>query len=229
MNGQRRISFVRNQYRDDGKRDFGATLRELKQQGCVLLITGAVARSVTLQAIRRLSGDPCCDRKHVLVATRTTTGDIDDGLPPGVKREDPNVRVITPTDVGTDASAERDEDRTELEYIRAELLRAVGHFDHSASGLSPAELRVSIDSLERLLETNDRAAVTRFLRTVMALIRGVKGIGHVHLPVPDDSREVARLSPLFDARIELRRRDPLVAEQRWHLPMGNTDTRWTKL
>jgi hypothetical protein len=207
---------------------FQGKLRELKRRGCVLLITGAVAETVTLQATRRLSGDPWCDRKHVLVVTGRSEVDIADGLPPGVKRNGSNVRVIRPSDAELDDSP-WDDGRTELQYIRAELLEAVGYFDDMASGLSPAELRVSIASLERLLETNDYGTVTLFLRTIMALVRGVSGIGHVHLPVPDDSRRVARLSPLFDARIELRRRDRLVAEQRWHVPIGDATTRWEKL
>ncbi|MFH5843363.1 hypothetical protein [Haladaptatus sp. CMAA 1909] len=222
------MSFVRNRYRDGYARDFEGTLRELKRHGCVLLITGAVVEDVTLQATRRLAGDPRCDRKRVLVATRRSDMDIADGLPPGVERNGPDVRVIRPTNVELNDSP-TDVGQTELQYIRTELLKAVGYFDDIASGLSPAELRVSIDSLEGLLETNGYGTVTRFLRTVMALVRGVSGIGHVHLPVPDDSRTVARLSPLFDARIELRRRDRLVAEQRWHVPMDDRSTGWVKL
>jgi hypothetical protein len=213
------MSFVRNRYRDGCAWDFDRTLQELKRHGCILLITGAVAEDVTLQATRR---------KHVLVATRRSDVDIADGLPPGVKRDGPNVRVIRPSTVELDDSP-TNVGQTELEYIRAELLKAVGYFDDSASGLSPAELRVSIDSIEGLLETNDHTTVTQFLRTMMALVRGVNGIGHVHLPVPDDSRTVDRLSPLFDARIELRRRDRLVAEQRWHMLIGDSTTPWAKL
>ncbi len=213
------MTFAWDQYRNDGNHAFTTTLRELKRHGCVLLITGAVSESVTLQAIRRLSGDPRYDRKQVIVSTQTTMEAIDSSLPAGMTRNDPTVRVIDITD-GSD---------TKLDFLRGELIDAVSHFDDDVSGLAPAELRTSIDSLEGLLEANDCTALRRFLRTVTALVRGVNGIGHVHLPLSDDSPVVSRLSPLFDARIELRQRDSLVAEHRWHVPGAGVSTTWTKL
>ncbi|WP_266080160.1 DUF7504 family protein [Haladaptatus caseinilyticus] len=85
------------------------------------------------------------------------------------------------------------------------------------------------NELEYLLEADDRSSTKRFLRAVNALVCGVDGIGYVHLPLPDDSPIVRGLSPLFDARIELRKREALVPEQRWHAPQHDTTTLWSQL
>jgi hypothetical protein len=96
------MSFVRNRYRDDCAQEFEGTLQELMRRGYVLSITGIVSETVTLQAIRRLSGDPQCDRKRVLVATGRSEVDITDGLPPGAKRNGSNIRVVRPSDAELD-------------------------------------------------------------------------------------------------------------------------------
>jgi hypothetical protein len=53
-------------------------------------------------------------------------------------------------------------------------------------------------------------------------------MAHYHLPLPDDSATVRRLSPLFDARIELRETNGR-PEQRWHFPECEEPTAWVAL
>ncbi len=77
--------------------------------------------------------------------------------------------------------------------------------------------RFGLDSVEMLETNDDLVSVGQFLRGPTALVRGVRGMAHYHLRVPDDDPMVAELSPLFDARIELQKR-PGWAEQRWHVP-----------
>ncbi|WP_227376904.1 DUF7504 family protein [Haladaptatus halobius] len=230
------MSFAQAQDRSDGVRDLDAALRELKRQGCALLITGEVPEHVTAKATKRLLGDPNCGRKRLLAFTDATSEHIDDCLPSGVKRNAPDVWIIDPCGIdraipstADDIELPKADEGSELNRLRQELVQAVGYFDDVAEGLDPAELRVSIDSLEYMLEANDLSPTERFLRTVAALVRGVRGMGHVHLPLPDDSATVQELSPLFDARIELRKRDTLAAEQRWHVPRHDITTIWTKL
>ncbi|WP_435157313.1 DUF7504 family protein [Haladaptatus sp. DFWS20] len=55
------------------------------------------------------------------------------------------------------------------------------------------------------------------------------GMGHYRLPVPDDDSLVGRLSPLFDARIELRQEPGQPPEHRWHVPAYNETTIWVRL
>jgi hypothetical protein len=54
-------------------------------------------------------------------------------------------------------------------------------------------------------------------------------MGHVRITLPDGHPTVRELSPLFDARVELRKRGVLKPEQRWHLPRHGITTVWTEL
>jgi hypothetical protein len=70
--------------------------------------------------------------------------------------------------------------------------------------------------------------VVRFLRLLTTAVRGVRGLGHVHCPLADDDDRVTALRPLFDARIELRRREGFGPERRWHLPEYGA-TEWVRI
>ncbi|MFC4358196.1 hypothetical protein ACFO0N_09575 [Halobium salinum] len=125
-------------------------------------------------------------------------------------------------------------------------LAAVDH-----AGLTRGELRLCVDSLGSFapfggpggvdmtdttgavdesdgVGTSEATGTIRFLRLLTATVRGVRGLGHVHCPVPDDDERVATVAPLFDARIELRRRATLGPEQRWHLPEHGA-TEWVRI
>jgi hypothetical protein len=54
-------------------------------------------------------------------------------------------------------------------------------------------------------------------------------MAHYHLPVADDAEVVQELSPLFDARVELRQTDGDVPEQRWHVPAYDEATNWGRV
>ncbi len=225
--------YAERRYRCGSERDFDAALEALKRQGCALLVTGDVSKNVTARATRRLLGDPRRDRKRFLAFTDASSKYIESCLPPSVRRGDDDVRIVelNGSNRATDEDAHDTDEggKGELGYLRDELTKAVSDFDAAADGLEPAEIRVSIDSLEQLLDLNERAETVQFLRTVTALVRGVRGIEHIHLPVSDDAPIVQELSPLFDARIELRKRESLVAEQRWHVPRNDVMTAWSRL
>jgi len=222
---------------EDSPSEFDAVLRQLKRDGCHLLVTGDVDGEVAGRATRRLLGDPNRERERVLAVTDATADHVDHCLPAGVRRTDPDVWVADPT--GSQRSVPADAadvelpadcaDRSALGRLRAELVQAVGFFDDVRNGLSPAELRVGVTSVTPLLDAHDRGTVGRFLRAVGAIVRGVDGMAHAHLSLPDDHPTVDDLSPLFDARIELRRREGLVPEQRWHVPKHDITSDWTKL
>ncbi|WP_433625075.1 DUF7504 family protein [Halomicrococcus sp. NG-SE-24] len=221
---------------EDAVRDLDAVLRTMKREGCHLLVTGEVDARVADRATRRLFGDPNYDRKRVLAAPDSSTH-VDRYLPVDVSPTDPAVWVVDPTgrERSIPPSAEdrtlpdADGDGSDLDRLRQELVQAVTFYADAGDGLAPAELQVGVASADALLERDDRHAVEQFLRTLGALVRGVDGMGHVRVALPDDHPTVASLSPLFDARIELRRRDGLVPEQRWHVPDRDVTTAWTQL
>ncbi len=195
-------------------------------------MTGAVPKCVTAQATQRLLGDPHRDRKRLLVFTDASPEHVEHSLPPNVRRNDESTQIIE--SCGTYRSTPSESQSTdtrdcEVEHLRNELAHATSYFDTVTDGLGPGELRVSIDSLEPILGANNRPATVRFLRDLSALVRGVRGIEHVHLRLSDESPIVRELSPLFDARIELRKRDALIAEQRWHVPKRDITTAWSQL
>jgi hypothetical protein len=215
---------------------FDEVLAHLKQNGCNLLVTGEVAAEVSDAATRRFMGAPYEDRKRVLALADAATDRVDRRLPGGCGRDDPDVRVVArrndarsaaATAPGRSAPADRVVE-SDLRSFREAICDAVAAYDHATDGLDPAQLRLSVDSLRLLLDYADRDEVERFLRGVTALVAGVDGMAHYHLPVADDD-VVAALTPLFDARIELRRRGRFAPEQRWHVPAFDERTDWVRL
>lgn len=234
------MSLERASFRGDGSSsEFQEALRRLKREGCNLLVTGAVSEDVTVQATRTLLGAADADRKRIVALGDSRQGNVRDRLPQGVTDDDPGVWVIdqqarqrsvpqAARAAGTDLPSATD-DRDALERLREEIVVAIEYFDGLEGGLTPAELRLSVSSLGRLVHEHDASEVARFVRGVSAMVRGVRGMAHYHLPRPEDDEVVDRLAPLFDARIELRKRDGLPTEQRWHVPECGRTTDWIRL
>ncbi|SIQ95977.1 hypothetical protein SAMN05421858_0944 [Haladaptatus litoreus] len=218
--------------------DFHDVLSEFKRQGCNILVTGRVSETTTNRTTIQLLGASTEERKRVLVFMGKTAKYANSKLPAGTTTDDSSVWVI---DWGNDERAIVDSipmptipnstssSDDPLRELRSEIVTAVSFYDEWADGLGSAELRLSLDSLVKPLEQHDQSAVERFIRTVTALIRGVSGMAHYHLPLPDDGDIVQELSPLFDARVELRQTDSLVPEQRWHVPQYDQMTNWVRL
>lgn len=217
--------------------DFHSILQHLKYHGCTLLVTGEVSRQISALATRRMLGHPDEKRKRILAFTDTTPEYLDFCLPASVSRNQQDVWIVDPTGEercipSTAVDIELPSvttDQSDLNRLRQELVQAIGFFDDTEDGLNRSELRVGISALDKLLADNDDPAVKRFIRSVNALVRGVNGMGHVRIPLPDDHPTVQELSPLFDARVELRKRDVLKPEQRWHLPRHGITTSWAEL
>ncbi|WP_458206581.1 DUF7504 family protein [Haladaptatus sp. NG-SE-30] len=217
--------------------EFHEVLTEFKQRGCNILVTGRVSETTTNRTTIQLLGAATEDRKRILVLTDTTARYAGAKLPASMSTDDANVWVIdwgddergisavpTPTPPRPDTSSE-----DSLRELRSDIVTAISFFDEWADGLDPAELRLSFDSLIKPLEQCDRQEVEQTLRIVTALVRGVSGMAHYHLPLPDDDDLVQELSPLFDARVEVRQGDGLVPKQRWHVPEYDQTTNWVRL
>ena len=234
------MSLQRARFRGDcSAHEFQEVLKRFKQEGCNLLVTGAVSEDVTVQATRTLLGSPDADRKRIVALGDSRRRNVRERLPPSVAPDDPDVWIIdqdaTQRSVPKAAKSADVElptptdDRTVLNRLREEVIVAIDYFAEANDGLSPSELRLSVSSLDRLAHEQDADAVARFVRSVSAMVRGVRGMAHYHLPRPDDDEVVDRLSSLFDARIELRKRDGLPTEQRWHVPEYEQTTDWVRL
>lgn len=220
--------------------DFQEVLQRFKNEGCNLLVTGAVSEDVTTHATRTLLGSPDVDRKRVVALADARNGAAAERLPSGVDPEGPDVwlvdqrtrrRSVPDAARNADVRFPTDADGGDaLVRLREEIVTAIDYyFEAAADGLDPADLRLSVASLDRLAHEHGPDDLARFVRGVGAMVLGVRGMAHYHLPRPDDDELVDRLSPLFDARVELRRRDGLPTEQRWHVPEYGRTTDWVRL
>ncbi|WP_137286749.1 DUF7504 family protein [Halorussus salinisoli] len=234
------MSLQRASFRGDcSTQDFQEVLKRFKSDGCNLLVTGTVSEDVTVTATQTLLGAPNADRKRVVALADSRRGNVFERLPPGVESDDPDVWVVDQHARQRSvpkAAKSRDfdlpaanDDRDVLTRLREEIVAAIGYFQETTDGLDPSQLRLSVSSLGRLVHERGPSDVAQFVRSVSAMVRGVRGMGHYHLPRPDDDDVVDRLSPLFDARIELRKRDGLPTEQRWHVPQHEQSTDWVRL
>jgi hypothetical protein len=234
------MSLQRASFRGDrSTHEFQEVLKRFKHDGCNLLVTGVVSKDVTVQATRTLLGAPNAERKRVVALADSRRGNVTERLPTGVDSDDSDVWIIDQQTCqrsvpkaarGGDVDfPTAGDDRDSLTHLREEVIVAIDYFQNANEKLDPSELRLSVSSLGRLAHEHDSDTVAQFVRSVSAMVRGVRGMAHYHLARPDDTDIVDRLSPLFDARIELRKRDGLPTEQRWHVPKHEQTTDWVRL
>lgn len=216
-------------FRGETSTSFGDVLAALKQQGCNLLVTGAVAEDVTARATRKLLGTPTEPRERVLALTDPVVENPVTYLPGSLYPHHDGVEILDYRDVGRAASAVERSDggspRT-LDAITEELCATVAGRGRDTD---PAQLRLGVMSLRPLLDRHDVDTVAQFADELTGTVLDTRGMAHYHLRLPDDDPVVDSLSPLFDARIELRQLDGMIPEQRWHVPAEDAETDWVTL
>lgn len=214
---------------------FSKWLANLKRVGSNILITGEVPDAVSARASRYFFGR--ADRRfRVLGLTDQTITSADARLPEDASFDDPDTWIIdqrqgersVPASAATAVDSTPDLDPSGTDDARQlyeEVQTAISFYDEKTDGLDPAELRVGVDSLFPLVES-DLPATKRALRTLGATVRGVHGMAHYHLRVPAADEIVEELVHLFDARVELRKRPRRNPEQRWYAPELDATTPW---
>lgn len=208
----------------DSPHEFARYLHELKERGSNLLITGNVPHDVTARATQTLFGQG--SRRYRVLALLDATSRIPESLSPDgdrlwvVKRADEERSV--PASAPDTESMENPGD---LDSVRREIATAAEFYDDTFGELGPSELRVGVD----LGAEEDPDSIERFLDGTAEIVVEHKGMAHYHLPKPDDDPLVETLSPLFDARIELRKEPGQPPEQRWHVPAFGKTTIWVRL
>jgi hypothetical protein len=217
---------------DEDDRDLGAVLDDLKNAGCAVLVTGTETEACEA-ACRRLFGDPGQRRRRVLV-THESGPDADRWLPGDVSVTDDDAVFLSPSlvDRGTaNRSAGGDDGPTAgavggLDRLRADLSDVVSGYQ--SDRLEPGEVRVGITAADALASKYGRDDLLSFVRTATTLVRGVRGLGHLHVGQSLDGDLVPLLGDLFDARVDVRQQPGLPAEQRWHVP-GYGTTGWIRI
>ncbi|WP_458190025.1 DUF7504 family protein [Haladaptatus sp. NG-WS-4] len=205
---------------------FTEWLTGLKTHGSNLLVTGNVPEETSAAFSRTLFGRG--QRTRVLALTDPSSLDADAYV--SASRNDSNTCVVDhrPDYRGKATTASTAPLGFERQSFRTELISTIGEHDEWVNGFDPAELRLGFDSIATLPGDDDQMSLSQFLRSLTGLVRGMSGMAHYHLRISDDDPLVDELSPLFDARIELRKR-PARAEQRWHVPALDETTRWVEI
>lgn len=220
---------------DDPDSNFQTWLQRLKQRGSNILVTGDVPDWISAKAARVLFGYG--ERRYRILALIDRTIDSPESrLPKHASAADATTWIIDqrngersiPAAATSAASYLDPPEKDDVHQLRDEIQTAISYYEERENGLAPAELRVGVDSLFPLIQ-RDMRATKQSLRTLGATVRGVRGMAHYHLRVADEEDIVSDLTPLFDARIELRRKPGMKAEQRWHVPELDKTTVWVEL
>lgn len=238
----------------DGDQRFLDVLRELKAEGCNLLVVGDAPRRLFTAASEGLLGGTDEPRYRLLAVTDASPQSVVERLPdpeesPGEFDEMTEIinhasppRSVTSADQSSDRPAElpplgdvseRQVVDPQLAGLQAELAESMAAFNRHAGGLRPAQLRVGVDSLGALFEHYDEDVVRRCLQVVTGYVGDYRAMGHYVLTEPFESQRVGRLADTFDAVVEIRAVDSAThghdAEERWHVASRDLTTEWFPL
>lgn len=221
----------------------GSTSEELEQviadiqtNGGNILVTGAVPQHATATVSQHLFGTTDISRKRILAVTNSSIECPNAFLPDGVTTDDSDVWLIDQREAPRSLSATAavpETDRPSLESnecddldaLRRDITDAISVFSKTTD-LDTRELRLSVNSLAVPLGSHGLDAVEHFLTQILPLVAAHDGMGHYFLPIDPDDVRVETLRPLFDAHVEIRKRNGHPTEQRWHLPGHDQPTRW---
>lgn len=235
---------------NDDLTDFLGLLNELKSTGCNLLVVGDAPRHLFTRASSRMLGDADAVRYRVLATTDATAQSIAERLPdpaesPRSLSETTHVlnhagglrSITSATGANTPPKLSGIRETRiadpELAGLQAALVGAIEDFTDEADDIRPADIRVSIDSLEPLLDSYGEDVVRRCLRLVGGHVRDHDAMAHYVLPKPFESDAVQQLADDVDAIVEIRLigspEGDQHAEQRWHVPGRGLKVGWTPL
>ena len=222
-------------------------LRELKADGCNLLVVGDAPRRLFTEASAGLLGGPDELRYRLLAIIDARPQSVVERLPdldemPGsfadtteiINHASPPRSVAEAgSEAGPSPLGDLAESRVvdpKIAGLQANLAESIATFDRRAGGLDPAQLRVGVDSLGALFEHYDEGVVRRCLQVVTGYVGDYDAMGHYVLMEPYDSERVQSLADSFDAVVEVRPVDPEKhghdAEERWHVSRRNLTTDW---
>lgn len=219
--------------------DFADTLHELKDKGCLLLVTGDVSAGARAKQTRRLFGDPMIDRERVLVLTDTDRTQYIDNLPNGLSPDHPSVHLLNyrePLRTETDSESSVPETHTPigsepevtvdgLSDLREAITDTIAAIETHSTSLTSGELRICLTDLSILLDLYGIDATESFVQAFGTVVRDSRGMGFCYLSVANDDPIVRSLLPFFDIHIELRESSDAVSH-RWHLPAYDLSSEW---
>ncbi|WP_137287425.1 DUF7504 family protein [Halorussus salinisoli] len=234
----------------DAATRFLDVLRELKADGCNLLVVGDAPRRLFTETSGSLLGGTEERRYRLLAVTDASPQSVVERLPDPeemagtftetteiINHASPPRSVVDAGDrpeVPTlDDISERRVVDPQLAGLQAEIAESMAAFNRHAGSLGPTQLRVGVDSLGALFEHYDDDVVSRCLQVITGYVSDYDAMGHYVLTEPYGSERVERLVGEFDAVVEVRAVDSVKhdhhAEERWHVPSHDLTTNWLPL
>jgi hypothetical protein len=186
--------------------------------GANVLVTGATPPALHREVCRRLCADDGGPRRRILVFAGRDAA-VDHYLPTTAARDPEHLRVVdhgVPTRSAAAAGGARGGLETvnpmsvvevpgdDLAALGATVSEAVDELDAVAGGLGPGDLRVCLDSLAALVETEGRNTVFGFLHLLTERLRRANALSVFHLPTEAGGETAGALAPLFDGVVEVR-------------------------
>ncbi|MDQ2050964.1 hypothetical protein RBH26_10785 [Natronolimnohabitans sp. A-GB9] len=229
---------------EPGDKQFPEALSKLKRQGASVLVVGPVRTEQRRDVCQRLLGRATDrPRRRLLVST---TGDDDDvshllsdefaasnsfthvSYATHSRSATTSDSTSSPTGPSIPSAETSSTPVTTLADLGIAISNAIETFETDANGLSPAELRIGIDSLIPLLEAYGTERVFKFVHLTTGRTRESDGMIHYHLPMDHDADIVSVLEPLFDITIELREHHG-VFQERWTINDGDLRSGWVSI
>lgn len=218
-------------------------LRELKEQGCSLLV---VNDAESVDAIcTRLGGESHHERRRCYVPITTTVASVLDRHAPtpqngalfgvvDVTATEAVRGIATPIQPGQlDVDAEwytRIDDLRDLSEIVTQIEGHLGRFADRGGAFGPGEVRLCVESLDPFLgQDGDDPDLQQFLESVTQLVRDHRAMGHFHVASGTAPEMLAAIEPYFDATIRVRTTGDGTVQQRWILRDSDLETDWLEL
>lgn len=215
---------------------FARHLAALKQRGCTVLVVGDVPGGVAM--CRGLLGRHGLDRRHVLVPTTTSVADLLSRR--GATGRDPDrlgvvdasgaarngVTAASAGPAAIDRTADWYSEVDDLTDLPA-LVREIGAHVRRVSPMEPepGDVRLCIDSLDPFVDAVDEPTLFRFLHVLGGVVRGVHGLGHVHV-APGPFADIPYTESVFDATVHVRTDADGSSLQRWTVQATGEETGW---
>ena len=209
---------------DDSQR-FSAALGSLKEDGCVILVTGAVDETVRAATSRRLFGTPQLPRQRIVVHADDTALQPASYLPHGIAPDSTSVELCEWN------SRDRSDALSTVENAldSGRLARVIADSEPASDEFTPGEIRVGVLTLAGILEQHGQAATETLLSSFGQQVRNHHGLVHCHLPMKSESATATELASTVDIHIHLRDQSGYPPEQRWHLCETDCSSEWMPL
>lgn len=216
-----------------GSSEFATALSRLKQRGSAILVVGNVAPEVHHLACRHFMGDPSMCRQRLFVTTDGSGTDVRSAIGDRSPHKDHVIDYMTNCrstsgDLANDSMMMSHTTAKSPTGLVSEVISSIHSIERDVEPLAAGELRVCVDSLSTIIESNERDVPLRIVRYTTIATRRRNGMVHIHLPVARDTELAALFEPLVDTVVELRVADG-TPQQRWYLTDSAIMSDWTDL